>query len=87
MRSDPDTIGNLWAVKLILESVQKLNLLTGRVGIMTNFYHLPRAMRFAVDIFKGVNVTFIPLVAEAVIFRNQATYALHKDAFFCKACR
>ena len=41
----------------------KLNLLTGRVGIMTNFYHLPRAMRFAVDIFKGVNVTFIPLVA------------------------
>lgn len=81
IKSDPDTTGNLWAVKMVLQKAQKLNVLKGRVGIMTNFYHLPRAMRFAIDIFDGVDVHFIPIAAEAIIVRHQPTYSLHKDAF------
>ncbi|OGZ72598.1 MAG: hypothetical protein A2908_03595 [Candidatus Staskawiczbacteria bacterium RIFCSPLOWO2_01_FULL_38_12b] len=84
IKSDPDTTGNLWAVKLVLQKNQKLHLLTGKVGLMTNFYHLPRVMRFAADIFKDINVNFIPISSEAVITRHLSTYSTYQNAFVAR---
>jgi len=85
IKSDPDTNGNLWAVKLALRDVKKIDKLSNNdVGIMTNFYHLPRAMRFAADIFNNINVNFTPIASEAVIVRHLSTYLLHQKALLLR---
>jgi hypothetical protein len=60
--SMPDTLGNLRAVYICLRG--KFNL--RKVGILTNYYHLPRAMTFAADIFAYEKYSFIPISAESV---------------------
>jgi hypothetical protein len=74
--SEKDTPGNLWAIKFILQELGKLDIFTqGKIGIMTNFYHIPRTMRFATDIFKEVCANFIPICAEAVT-THQETFSI-----------
>lgn len=51
------------------------------IGVLTNFYHLPRAMRFAWDTFKRTKVRFYPIVAESVIKKQPPTYLEHIPAF------
>ncbi len=79
--SATDTTGNLWAIKRAFRDTGKLNWFSNkRVGILTNFYHIPRAMRFAADIFNDVSVLFIPISAEAVIYRHKPTYTDYPKA-------
>ncbi len=59
IRSEADTTGNLWAVKRAFKKFRKVNKFKGkRIGLMTNFYHLPRAMKFGADIFKDEKTIF-----------------------------
>lgn len=78
--SNTDTAGNLWALKRALRKAEKLDWLGNkRVAIMTSFYHLLRAMRFAADIFRDIDVRFVPISSEAAMYRHEATYAHHSD--------
>ena len=68
--SKADTHGNLRAVYKTFRDKLK----NKSVGILTNFYHLPRTMRFTYDSqFKWENV-FIPICAESVIKSMPLTY-------------
>lgn len=58
-----DTHGNLRAIYKCLK--EKLN--KKKLGILTNFYHIPRTLRFATDIFNDQKCTFIPIAAESVV--------------------
>ena len=64
VESDSDTTGNMFALKKISEDYK----ITGNIGILTNFYHMNRSIRFAQDIFvrKDSNKTIYPVVAETV---------------------
>jgi len=76
--SEADTTGNLHAIK-------KLNILQNLkdkdVAIITNFYHLPRAMLMASRIFKGMDINFIPISAEAVIEKCHPSYNFYPKEF------
>ena len=61
--SEPDTTGNMSAIYKCLREVVN----NKRVGILTNYYHIPRALRFAEDIFVEENVRFIPIIAESSV--------------------
>ncbi len=82
IESEPDTNGNLWAIKNCFQSAGKINLLEKNVGILTNAYHLLRAMRFASDIFNNIN--FIPVAAESVLRKNYPEYQLHPKSFLLR---
>lgn len=77
--SKADTHGNLRAVYKILH-----NRLKGNVGILTNYYHLPRAMRFANDPQIKWNIKFIPICAEAVIKSSPPTYLQNIPSFLVR---
>lgn len=81
IQSDTDTTGNLWALRFIFHNAGKVNLLKmGKVGILTNFYHLPRVIRFATDIFKDLEINFVPIAAEAVITRHLPAFTIRPEA-------
>lgn len=77
IESDPDTLGNLRAIKN-----QKINFEGKSVAILTNQYHLPRTLKFAQSIFP--ENSFIPIPAELVIFGTDLVY---KDAFLLREQR
>jgi uncharacterized SAM-binding protein YcdF (DUF218 family) len=80
--SKADTTGNLWGLKRALRDAGKLEWIRDKkIGIFTNFYHIPRAMRFAKDIFSDVRASFVPISAEAVLDRTEATYSHYPRAF------
>jgi DUF218 domain len=62
VESSPDTLGNLRALAKVMESRSER-----RVGVLTNFYHIPRAMRLASDIISNPRISIVPLVAEAMV--------------------
>ena len=76
--SEADTTGNLYAIK-------KLNILQSFEGkdvvILTNFYHLPRAMLMASRIFEGMDINFIPISAEAVVGKCHPSYSFYPKEF------
>ncbi len=76
--SEADTTGNLHAIK-------KLNILQNfknkDVAILTNFYHLPRAVLMASSIFKGTGINFVPISAEAVIEKCHPSYSFYPKEF------
>lgn len=78
--SKKDTQGNLRAI--YKEYKEKLEGKT--VGIFTNFYHLPRAMRFAQDPQFDWNVKCIPISAESVITSIPTTYLNFTSEFVCR---
>lgn len=79
IESDPDTLGNLWAIK---KSGIKLN---DGVGILTNFYHLPRSIRISNEVFP--RIAFIPLAAESLLNMKQSTFPLFKKEFILRISR
>lgn len=83
IESEANTAGNLWAVKGWIKEYN-IKFLDKRVGILTNFYHLPRAMRFAKDILP--EYCFIPLAAESLINRHQSTYSFYPKEFLLQIC-
>ncbi len=58
--SQPNTLGNLRAVY----ATYRAELEGRRVGVLTNFYHMPRVLRMAADAQFDWRVTFVPLIAE-----------------------
>ena len=68
IESEADTTGNLWAIRKWIETYN-IKFSGKRIGILTNFYHLLRAMRLSKDILP--EYCFIPLVAESLIDRHQ----------------
>ncbi len=82
--SEHDTIGNLHAIyKLdVLKNFKNKN-----VAILTNFYHLPRAMLMASHIFKGKGINFIPISAEAVIEKCHPSYSFYSKEFLLRVYR
>ena len=82
--SGADTTGNLHAIK-------KLNILQNFKGkdvtILTNFYHLPRAILMASRIFKGMSINFIPISAEAVIEKCHPSYSFYSKEFLLRIYR
>lgn len=69
--SDADSLGNLRAWKKFLEEYD-IDYEKKRLGILTNFYHMPRVILQAADIFKGIH--FTPLIAEAIITKKAPDY-------------
>ncbi len=86
IQSEADTTGNLWAVKRTFREFKGVSWLKNkRVGLMTNFYHLPRAMRFSADIFKDEKMIFLPIIAEAVVNNiGRSSYLLYPTAFLVR---
>lgn len=80
IESTPDTNSNLQAIKKILGKEMKFK--NGETAILTNFYHIPRSLRFAADIFPEYN--FIPLAAESLIIKHQPTYTLYPKEFLLR---
>lgn len=78
--SKSDTHGNMRAIYKTFK--EKLKGKT--VGVLTNFYHLPRAMRFAHDPQVKWNVKFIPICAESVIESVPTTYLRFVPEFLCR---
>lgn len=68
--SDSDTHGNLRAV---YKEFNK-EFYGKTVGILSNFYHLPRVMRFAQDPQFKWKVNLIPICAESVIISMPPNY-------------
>lgn len=66
--SEPDTSGNFRA----LWKEYGVELQGKTIGILTNFYHLPRAMRIAQDTQFNWNAVFVPICAEAIIIPTQS---------------
>ena len=83
IESEPDTNGNLWAIKRWIKNY-KIKFLGKRIGILTNFYHLPRTIRLSKDILP--EYYFIPLVAESLITRHQSTYSFYPKEFLLRIC-
>lgn len=79
IESDPDTLGNMRAIK---KSDAKL---TGNVGILTNFYHLPRSLRISKEVFP--NLTFTPLAAESLLYFRQPTFSLFAKEFLFRVSK
>jgi uncharacterized SAM-binding protein YcdF (DUF218 family) len=75
--SDPDTLGNMRAIYKTLKD----DLQGKRVGVLTNFYHLPRAMYFANDQKFNWSVNFVPICAESVIALDKSSYLKNKTSF------
>lgn len=63
IESQPDTLGNLWALRKFLEE-HRISLPSGKAGILTNFYHMPRTLRLASEVFP--ETVFRPIAAESV---------------------
>lgn len=64
IESDPDTNGNLHAVKKVLTNYKKYDICIRksrqkRVGALSNEYHRERIERFAKDILKDIELKFI----------------------------
>lgn len=78
--SEADTLGNLRAIKKELK-----NLEGKKLCIMTNFYHLPRALVFAQNVFP--NITFEPLAAEALITKGLTTDTLFSNELILRLFR
>ncbi len=80
VESDPDTNGNVHAIRKLINSQEGPfgGVWPERLGILTNFYHQHRAMRFAADILNP-KVTLVPLVAEAF---TDADYWNEKEEFY-----
>lgn len=99
--SEHDTLGNFRAIFKVLQCLQnsqdsqKKSLLANfknkKVGILTNFYHLPRVMRFAIDTFNEAlkhseenskngevkkEINFIPIAAESIT-KNFSSFNLY----------
>ncbi|HSW99674.1 MAG TPA: YdcF family protein [Patescibacteria group bacterium] len=60
--SGADTSGNFRALWKVFRS----ELQQKRIGILTNFYHMPRVMRIAQDAQFDWQVSFVPICAEAI---------------------
>lgn len=80
VESESDTNGNLKAIRKILKDNEKFK--KKKVWILTNFYHLLRALRFASDIFPEKN--FTPLAAEAVIQKHHPIFSLYVQEFLLR---
>ncbi len=83
--SKSDTTGNLMAIYKCRRKYKNFFSKKKKVGILTNFYHLPRAMRFVASRFTDIN--FIPIAAEAVISRYHPTYALYTQEFLLRIAK
>lgn len=59
--SEPNTLGNIWAVRLFLELFPNCRK---EIGILTNSYHRERVMLFAEEIFKPTGLTALVFGAE-----------------------
>lgn len=66
VESEADTLGNMRAIKKAITNFE------GNIGLLTNFYHLPRAMRIASMV--NPQLTLIPLSAEAVKSSYDSSY-------------
>ena len=82
IESNSDTNGNLWAIKKLVEESA---LSQPRVAILTNFYHLLRAMRMAKDILPDVSL--LPLAAEAIVERGDPAYSTYTQEFLLRLTR
>ena len=103
--SESDTLGNFRAIFKVLQNLQVSQDLqekslfasfkNKKVGILTNFYHLPRAMRFAIDTFNEAlkhteenskndkvekEINFIPIAAESIT-KNFSFFNLYSQEF------
>lgn len=78
--SNSDTSGNLRAIYITLND----NLKNKTVGLLTNFYHIPRAMRFAQDPEFVWNFKMIPICAESVANSSVPTYLKYSTEFMMR---
>lgn len=79
--SEADTHGNFRAIYVCAKEILK----NKRVGILTNFYHLPRALRFAKDTFVDIkDISFIPISAESVVKNIKPTYLNYWPEFLVR---
>lgn len=77
LESDPDTLGNFRAIK-----GQGIDFEGKSVAVLTNDYHLPRAMAVAQYVYPGSK--FTPVAAESLLSSEEASatrpgYTLRKD--------
>lgn len=84
--SEPDTTGNLNAIKK-LKILDEFKGKKDKIVMLTNFYHLPRAMRMASDIFEGMNINFVSIAAEAVIKKCHPSYSFYPKEFLFRIYR
>jgi len=89
--SEPDTHGNFRAIFTCLKKQNFKFLKRKKLGVLTNFYHLPRALRFAKDIFekdekenKIDGISFIPICAESVAKKIIPTYLKYDLEFLVR---
>lgn len=68
--SEADTHGNLRAIYKRFNNELKDKI----VGILTNFYHIPRVMRFIHDPKFDWNAKFVPICAESVVTSTSTNY-------------
>jgi hypothetical protein len=81
VQSEETSLGNLWAVKKIFNKIKGKDFLKNRtIYLMTNEYHIPRVSRLTADIFAGLHITFIPIVAEEILFNHESDSAAYKSA-------
>jgi len=66
VKSDSNTEGNAMAVKRYLS--EKNETYINNIGLLTNFYHLPRAIKTFIDI---AHLRLIPICAESIVYKEE----------------
>lgn len=66
IQSASNTEGNAMAIKRYLS--QKNETYIDNIGLLTNFYHLPRAIKTFVDI---AHLRLIPICAESIVYEEE----------------
>jgi hypothetical protein len=79
IESNPDTLGNMMAI-----SKSRLRV-SENFAILTNFYHMPRALKISRLIFPKIN--FNPLIAESILIDQQSTFSLFPKEFIFRVSR
>jgi len=81
--SEAGTLGNFRAIFRCFKENNKIQALKNkRIGILTNFYHIPRTLRFAAESLeiikeKGEDINgirFMPIIAESVVKNFTSLY-------------
>lgn len=66
IKSASNTEGNAMAVKRYLS--EKNEIYISNIGLLTNFYHLPRAIRLFIDV---AHLRLIPICAESIVYDDE----------------
>jgi len=86
LESHPSTLGNMWAIRKMLEQMPEDTASTAterearRIYILTNAYHQHRAMRFASDIIP-FQYQVVPLVAESYLDHKVNKQLMQKEYY------